>query len=490
MKKNTWIVVGLVVVLGLIYFFTRQDKVSVGVKNLELPHLDQSKVDRIEVGGKNKVTLIKENNAWRLEMGEGEAKRLVAADQANVASMLKAIEDLKPSYYVTELADRLKTLGFEPDAAIPLTLKGGGQVLWALVLGNNATNGGRYAKLPDSKDVYVVKTTFWQLIRNNAIDWRDRVIWPINDADLRSFTMERAGEKALELVKKDDASEWELAAGQQSLPPSFRVDKLALSSLVRAAASIRASAFLDDEKVLFPDAEAKNRVPSIVISAKDKDQKEYTFKVYHGENDKLFLTTSGNPQIYEIAKPSLTRIDRRFEDMRDFSLMSFDKDSITKISLSDKSGRILVEKKDGKWQITTPKTLPKDFEFDEKSPDDIVSIVLGLNALRVADSKKDNAASASWTSSALVELSDANGKQYRLLAGKSKTKNEYLIKGNIDDLTYVIAESKLSALTTGLETFKKVDFDLPAMDERTKGFDSLPVDIQRKLLDAAQKKNQ
>lgn len=483
MKKNTWIILGLVVVLGLVYFFTRQDKVSVGVKQLELPKFDQSKVDRIDIGGKDKVTLIKENNVWRLESGEADKKRLVAADQTNVANMLNAVADLKPSYYVTELADKLKTLGFEPEQAIPVSLKAGDAVVWSLVFGNNATNSGRYAKLPDSKDIYVVKTTFWQLIRNNAIDWRDRVIWPVNDSDLRAFKLESSSGQAFSLMKKDEAAEWEFAEGQS---PSFRVNKVALAALVRSAASLRASAFLDDETVLFPATGTIS--PKIVISAKDKDQKEYTLKIYQGEKEKFYATLLGNPQVFEISKASFSRIDHRPEDMRDLTLMNFNKDAIVKVSLADKGGRIVVEKKDDKWHMIQPKTLPKDFEFDEKSPDDIISISQGLSALRVADAKKDGAVNPSWMNSSLVELTDVEGKVYRVFAGKSKTKDEYLIKGNVDDLTYVIAETKLAALTTGLETFKKVDFDMPAIDEGTKGFDSLPVDIQRKLLDAAKNK--
>src|SRR5690606_27070566 len=144
--------------------------------------------------------------------------------------------------------------------AIPVTLKSGDSVLWALVLGNNATNGGRYAKLPDGKDVYVVKTAFWQLIRNNAIDWRDRNILPVSDTDLRSFKLEHVGGSTLSLVKKDEASEWELAEGQ-SLPPSFRVNKPALGKIVRSATSLRASGFLDEEK--------EPLSPFVIISAPD-----------------------------------------------------------------------------------------------------------------------------------------------------------------------------------------------------------------------------
>lgn len=478
MKKNTWIIVGLVVVLGLIYFFTKQDKVSVGIKHLQLAKFDQAQVDRIEISGKNKATLVKDKDVWMLEMGEGDKKRLVSADPAHVTAMLNAASELKPSYYVTELTDKQKELGLDAEAATAIMLKSGEKILWALNFGNNASNGGRYAKLPDNNDIYVVKAQFWQLIRNNAVDWRDRSIVAVNDADVRAFKLETSAH-TFNLVKKDENDEWSFAP-DQALPPSFRVNKSALAGIVKAAASLRASGFIDEEK---PLVEAL-----ATISITDKDKKELSFKVYAGENDKFLVVIGGKSQIFEIQKSNFDRINRNLEDLRDLTIMNFDPKDIVKLSVADKTGRVIIEKKEEKWHIIEPKTLPKGFEFDEKSPDDIVSITHALSGLRLADAKKDHAISAQWRDRPLVELTDSKGASYKVFAGKGKTKGEYLVKGNADENIYVVSEGKLSALTTGIETFKKIEYDLPPIDEQTKGFEGLPVEVQRQLLDAAKKK--
>jgi hypothetical protein len=43
-------------------------------------------------------------------------------------------------------------------------------------------------------------------------------------------------------------------------------------------------------------------------------------------------------------------------------------------------------------------------------------------------------------------------------------------------------------LLRGLDAFKAEEFELPPIDERTKGFESLPVEVQRQILDATKKK--
>ncbi len=480
MRKSTWIIIGLVVALGLIYVLTKKDEISVGVKSLVLPSFDAQNVSRIEIGGKSPAILIKENDSWFLELGEGDKKRLVTADQSHVKALLQAASDMKVSYYVTELEDKLKSLGFDENAATPISLKSGDKVLWTLVLGNNTTGGARYAKLPEDKAVYVVKTAFWQLVRPNANDWRDRGILKLDEANLRSFSLEKDGQKTLSLTKKDDSSSWELAP-ETSTPPAFRVNKVALQKIVKNVTTLRASAFLDDENSFVPALDA------VLI---DKDQKEHRLQFSTINQEKVLVRVPGNTQVFEIPKGIFENINKKPTDLRDLSVMNFDKESIVSISLADKNGRVIVDKKDGKWQLREPKNLPKGFEFDEVAPEDILALSGGLIADDIADPKKDAATNATWLKSALLELSDDKGNTHRLFASPSKHKGNFVVKGNSDDLIYVVPAIRLESLNQGLNAFKKENMALPAMNENTPDFDSLPPDVRQKLMDAMKNQGQ
>jgi hypothetical protein len=77
MKKSSLIVIGLVVVLGLIYWMRREDQVSVGVKKLSLPTFAIEQVDRIDIHGKEKIKLLKVGEDWMLDVSKDDKQKLV-----------------------------------------------------------------------------------------------------------------------------------------------------------------------------------------------------------------------------------------------------------------------------------------------------------------------------------------------------------------------------------------------------------------------------
>jgi hypothetical protein len=482
MTKSTWIILGLVVALGSIYFFTREDKVSVGIKRLKLPTFLVDKIDRIEIGSKDKVELVKLNNdSWELDIKDKDGKpHLVKADKANVAGMLDAALSLGHSHYVTNLKEKLPELGLEGDEAVEIKIYSDNSLIWDLILGKNATGSGRYAKLPDSNEVYVVRGSFWQLTRSGIADWRDREIMPVKEGEFTSFKIEKAGVPFISLTKEKGGEEWNIDQSQKVLPKGFRVDKQALSNLVRAAANLRASGFVDEDK------ELKNPLMSIHVATNDA---KYTFEFFTGSNDNYLVKRIGENQIYEISKFNFERVSKSLDDLRDLSLLNFDKPTVVKLSLLHGKSRIVVSKKDNEWRVEEPSKLPDSFQFDPASVDDMITMLVGLTAQRIAHASKDVAQDPKWQHAWCVELVTQKGDKIHLFLGKSKAnKDEYLAKGNIDQEIYVVKSGRLTSLNAGLNAFKKEEFELPPIDEHTKGFESLPVDVQRKLLNATKNK--
>ena len=250
MKRSSWIILGLVVVLGLIYFLTREDHVSVGVKRLKLPTFEPDKFDRIEIKSKDNVNLVKQDGQFVLELKDKDKSRVVHADQANVTGMLDAVLALRHSHYVTNLKEKLPEFGLLGGEEVFITLSSNGTKIWDLVLGKNAAGSGRYAKLPDSDDIYVVKGSFWQLTRNGLADWRDRDLFPVKEGEINSLKMFKGNDVYLTLMKGKDTEDWMLDAAQKNVPKGFRVDKVALLNLVRSAVNLKASNFVDETKAL------------------------------------------------------------------------------------------------------------------------------------------------------------------------------------------------------------------------------------------------
>lgn len=478
MKKSSWIIISLVVVLSLVYWFTKDAQVSVGVKKLNLSSFETDKVDRIDIKAKENVRLIKEGGKWLVDIGSSEHPRRVSADESTVQHMLEAALAIKSSHYVTNIKEKYKDLGLEGEQVVHISVFAGGKEVWALVLGNNDAGSGKYAKIPDIDDVFVVRGSFWSLTRNGLMDWRDRQIFSLKDTELTSFKIHKAGTPFLVLAK-DNQEIWAIDPQATKIPPSFRVDKEALSGLVRAALSMQAHGFVDEKKDL------PSPLLSIIVGSKDKNE---TVEVFNGGGDLYWVKRVGDEQIYEVNKFVLDKINKPIDELRDLSMLKFDKASIAKLTLKSGKEKVVVAKKDNSWSIVEPTKLPPDFEFDPNTVDDMLSLLSGLHAQRIASSK-DGAQNTQWLQDELVELVDDKGAAIKLFADKNKaSKDEYVIRGNVDDQTYVIKTARITSLTHGVKAFKKEDFELPPVDENTRGFESLPVDVQRKLLDATKKK--
>lgn len=477
MKKGTWIVFILVIVLGAVYFLTKNNDVSVGIKKIEMPKFESKTVDKIEILGKDNVTLVKQNDAWLLDIGTKDQPKLVKADQSNVEALLDAAQQVKHSHYVTNIKEKYEELGFKEGSTTVISLYAGANKAWSIALGKTDAASGRYAKLSDDGDVHVVRGSFWQLTRNDRNDWREREILPLKETDLTSFVIEKNGAPYVTLVK-GEGDNWDFAKEQPTLPTNFRVNKSSLASLVRAGINLRANSFVDEAKTL------STPILTMKVGAGDT---VHAVEFFPGPKDDYLVRRVGDDQIYEVTKFNYERLSKSIDEYRDMSVLTFDKDAITSVTLASGKDRVVLNKIDDKWQIVEPKKLPAQFEFDPNTVEDFLSVLSSVVGLRVATAK-DVPQTPTWDKTWLVELLTDKGDKVHFYTGKIKSNTtDLLIKGNIDNTIYVTKAGRLSAYT-GLNAFKKEEFELPPIDERTKGFESLPVDVQRKLLKATQQK--
>ncbi len=479
MNKSTWIIVILIVLLGSVYLFTRDDRVSVGVKRLTFPTFENDQVDRIEIKSKDDaIVLKKQDSQWLMDIPAKDGLVVRKADNASVKAMLDAARDLRHSNYVTNQKEKYKDLGLEGEEVTKIDIFVGDKAVWSLLLGKNATGTGRYAKIPDDQDVHVVRGSFWQLTRNERSDWREREIMPVKEGEIKAFKLKKSHAIYISLEKSKD--DWQFNQSETALPKEYRANNAELANLVRAVLNMRATNFVDSPM---------NLVNPVLTVESVTDDKTYTLEFFNTSSaDNYLARRLGDEQIYEVSKYNFERIDKSLDELRDLSLFKFDKSQVVKLTLKHGQSPIVVSKIDNKWQIEQPKNMPKDFEFDPQRVDDMLSMLAGLHAQRLADPKKDIAQDKNWQNLWLVELVTKDGENIHFFTTKSKIKDDALVKGNIDGQIYVIKAARLGSLYDGLRAFKKEEFDLPPIDENTQGFKNLPVDVQRKLLDSAKKK--
>lgn len=478
MKKSTWIILIIVVALGLTYYFTKQDKVSVGVKRLSFKSFDASKVDNIDINGHYKVVLKKDKDTWKLQIKDGDQTRQVDASKAHVEEMLEAALKVSHAYYVSESTNKHEELGVLGDKATTITLQSQGAPVWALILGNNSSDGTRFARIPEDNSVYAVRGSFFSLLRNNINDWRDKSLWNLKEADVVSFNVERSQKSTFALSKAEKEGPWKIANSTPALPNSFRVDENALASFVRSNLNIRASGFIDENKAL--------SAPIMYMTAKASDNKEEGLEIYSGDEHNYWIKRKDQEQIYLVGKNNFDRINKSIDQFRSLSVMNFDKNSIVRLKLAHNKSPAVLLKTNNVWALNEPKKLPDRFEFDSNTVDALVNAMANLHGERIAEPLKDKAEYANWQKSSFLEMSDAAGKTIHFYASKIKSKPfEYLVLGNIDNEIYVVKGQRLNILEKGLLAFNKEEVIIPPAGDKAHGLESLPPEIRQKVLEAA-----
>jgi uncharacterized protein DUF4340 len=481
MKKSTWIILLVAVVLAIIYFLTRQDKISVGIKRLELPTFEAAKVDAIEVIGKDKIHLKKEGEVWKLKLGEGDQGHLVDANQAHVRELLDAAGKIESAFYVTEDPEKQAELNVSGEKATTVMLEVNKKPVWSIILGKSNPDASRYARLPDSNNIYAVRGSFYSLIRNSVNDWREKNFWQTSEPDVVSLSVDRPTKSSFTLLK-DEQGNWKISQATPA-PTSFRPDSIAIASLVRSIMNLRAAGYVDEKKEL--------SAPLVILEAKTKDGKGEVLEVFAGDDNHYWARKKDAEQIYELNKSNFDRINKPIQELRDLSLMNFDKDAIVKVKLAAKGGTVMVQKNNGTWELLEPKKLPSKFEFAPERTEELLNTLVQLRGDRLADLNKDRPLNPNWQKAWLIELTDGKDKTIHFYADALKANpQEYLAKGNIDQEIYVVKNPRIKLWTEGLVAFKKEDFVLPPIDENTKGFESLPVEVQRKLLESTRKKQE
>ena len=282
------------------------------------------------------------------------------------------------------------------------------------------------------------------------------------------------------LIKDADGEHWSIDRNKVNITSDFREDKEGLVALVRNIINLQAAGFIDEHRELSH--------PKITIKVGLADG-ERVLSLYSADQQGRYLAKkSQEDQIYEIAQGVIDRIVKPIEELRDMSVLKFDKSHVAKITIRAAKELVILTKKDN-WTIAEPEKLPNDFEFDPTSVSDLLSSLSALHGQRLARAQKDVAVNSQWQKDWLVELVSEKGEPIHVFADKIKaSKDEYLVKGNIDGNTYVVNAAKIGQLFLGLKAFKKEEFELPPIEENTRGFESLPVDVQRKLLEATKNK--
>src|SRR5690606_12176827 len=190
---------------------TREDRVSAGVRSLELQSLDKAAVQKIEVSGKHSFVLEK----LVLEKADGASSFTVSAadkpdarfatDESIVTQALDALTELEGSSFATGRAAKHDELEIDDEKGLSVTIHQAGKPKLALVFGR-AAQGGNFVRLQGSDEVFVGKGSLAQKLSKDVSAWRKKKLLDAEVKDLKSVLVEPAEGPSYTLEAREEIS--------------------------------------------------------------------------------------------------------------------------------------------------------------------------------------------------------------------------------------------------------------------------------------------
>ncbi len=475
MDKRTIVILGVFAVLLVAVLATRGDRASVGGRDLELPRVEKDKVTAIEVSGAREVRLEKATEGWRV-VDPARPDRKFAADEAQVASVLTALAELRTSDFVTDRPEAQAE--YELDDAKGLTLKvmqNGPPIV--LVVGKTSRSGGFYVRKAGSREVFAAHGGLETMMRKDVKDWRQHAMLSIKPEDIAQLTLRTKEGEVLTLEAGTSPGAWSLEEGTK-IPAGFRFDPVRADQLVRQVASLRALDFLEGEA----SADSATGLGEVhdTVEVKLKDGKRHVIHVApaHEGMAEEAARMDGDARVFLIASHSAHTLRTSLEQLRDLRVLDFDPSQVTRLLLKAGSTLVQVSREGGQWSVNEPKALPAGFEFDPAQVDALLAWLGSLRATRVLDGKATDAQMGVSTPAVLVEVSLQDAPPRTLRLGREAPANatgtkEVQARSSLDALAYALPEQVKTRLTQGLQLFKKPE-PSPDGSQQMRGPEQLP----------------
>jgi hypothetical protein len=190
-----------------------------------------------------------------------------------------------------------------PRLTVTVALKGGKNV--TVLLGNKKGADELYVKTADAPQVFVLKKYNADRVDKRPIDFKDRTISDLREADLTEVAVTH-GADSYTLVH--EGTTW-----KATKPPKLTLDPGKTPSIGGGFKDWKAAAFAEDAA----PAVTGLAKPRAVIVAKTKSQTT-TFKVGNETNDKqnVYLQSSKSPDIFLAPKWSVDRLIVKVDDLK------------------------------------------------------------------------------------------------------------------------------------------------------------------------------
>jgi hypothetical protein len=266
---------------------------------------DRDRVAKIELSsGKGEVTLVREDNRWRITGPEA-----LPADQTEAGAILFKLKELKAQAFLSDDASAAPRYLARPDVKVTVTEQGGA-VKTLLLASSSEQRGGRpsaYAGVPDRGPVVLVEGKAVTDLARSVTDLRDRtVVFGLDPKDVKRMAV-RAGGKSVLLERSGD--DWKVLEPAKGDAKSQKVDDVLFT--------LRSLRWKDIAAPASDPAQHGFAEPTFETSLYRADGTEIaTVSVGKKDDTRAYVRTKAAPTVYAVDPGLVGDLPKNAEDLR------------------------------------------------------------------------------------------------------------------------------------------------------------------------------
>ncbi len=373
------IAVGVLAILGGLVYYTEENPPSSGDDKTPIVDVEEDSIQKVIVTRPDKDPIV-------LERGEDDkwnfgAPLTAPADQFSINSMVSSLASMNSDRVVEENVINWAPYGLtgQGTAQVEAVVEEGEDAkTYRVIFGSDTPTGsGVYARLEGDTRLFTVysyvKTTF----EKEVFDLRDKKLLQV-DEDKISRIVLNAAAGSIEFGKTGDDT-WQILR-----PQPLRADNFTVGDLVRSVRNAEMMSVLEEGEESSETYDFSK--PAAAVEIVD-EAGTHTLTIAKDSDDNYYAKSSDlEGGVYEVSSTMAGGLDKKLEDFRNKKLFDFGFQEIAKLELRDGDTRVVAEKKEDKWRLTSA----DERELDSGKVQTAIDWLRGLTAKSfTSDDKAD-----------------------------------------------------------------------------------------------------
>lgn len=442
------IAVAVMAVLGGLVYYAEENPPSFSfdddrVKIVDLEADDIQELTILRPGAEPLTLRRNEDEKW--EFG---APLKIPADESAVSSLVSSLTPLNSDRVVEENVTDWQTYGLDGAGSLQVDVKAGEDEAYSIIFGaDTPTGSGVYARLEGDPRLFTLYSYNKTSFEKKVFDLREKKLLSIDGDKISRVTVD-VGQRSIEFGKSGD-DDWQILK-----PKLLRADNFAVGDLVRSVQNGEMVSVLEEalEEGAAPSGKYSFAKPFASVEVVDASG-AHTLTIAKGKDDKYYAKSSDLPGgVYEVSSTLAEGLDKPLADFRNKKLFGFGFEDPVSVKLRDGETRIVIEKKDDKWILTSH----EDRELESSKVQSLLDDLRGLRAKEFTSDEEADQEKYGLDQPALeaeVVQADDKGTEKAIMTSLDGEKVYAAIPGQPS--TYEIEKSDAESLRSNIEELLK-----------------------------------